>query len=76
MQIVSDNGVVDFDRGRTVSRLVVMQAANGRQYFSYRRDQMLPGNRFVKIWLGWHLAAVGGRRHMIKVMFNPFRSVS
>ncbi|WP_439502792.1 DUF7338 family protein [Aminobacter ciceronei] len=74
--IVSDCGVADFDRGRTVSRLVVMQAADGRRYFSYRRDQMLADNRFAKIWIGWHWAANDGHRHMIKVMFNPFRSVS
>ncbi|CAN7372198.1 DUF7338 family protein [Aminobacter ciceronei] len=76
VQIVSDSGVVDFDRGKTVSRLVVMQAANGHRYFSYRRDQMLPGNRFAKIWIGWHWSALDGHRHMIKIMFNPFRSVS
>lgn len=73
--IVSDSGVVDFDRSRTVSRLIIMQAADGRRYFSYRRDQMFGRNRFAKIWIGWHWSSVDGRRHMIKVMFNPLRRV-
>lgn len=72
--IVYDSGpTAPFDKARTASRFVVMKAANGRRYFSYRRDQMLPGNRFAKIWLGWHWSSVDGNRHMLKVMFNPLR---
>jgi len=77
MVIVSDSGpTTAFDKPRTASRFVVMRAANGRRYFSYRRDQMLWGRRFIKIWVGWHWSALDGRRHMIKVMFNPFRTVA
>lgn len=77
MVIVSDSGpTTSFDKARTTSRFVVMRAANGRRYFSYRRDQMLWDNRFAKIWLGWHWSTLDGKRHMIKVMFNPFRTLS
>lgn len=72
--IVSDsNPAAKFDSGQTVSRLVVLQLGSRRR-FSYRRDQFFGKTRFAKIWIGWHWSALAGDRHMIKIMFNPFRS--
>lgn len=77
MVITCDSGpTAAFDQARTSSRFIVMRAKSGRRYFCYRRDQMLFGNRWCKIFIGWHYEAKAANRHMIKVMINPFRTLS
>lgn len=65
--------ITGFADGRTFSSRIWMMAANGKTYFSYRRNQHLFGNRYIKIWFGWNYIAYDGEYHMFKCMFNPFR---
>ena len=53
-------------------RIDWMTLANGRKRFSYRRDLPLWGDRYVKIWLGWHYFDQAGRR-MMKFDINPLK---
>lgn len=47
-----------------------IRAANGTDYWGYRRDIRLWGDRFVKVWFGWHYEAKDGKYH--KLQFQPF----
>ncbi|QJD54333.1 hypothetical protein [Aminobacter phage Erebus] len=72
--ILSDsNPKATFDRRASVSRKIIMRAANGRKYFTYRADIILPLGFWAKIFIGWNHNSVDGQTHMIKIMFNPFR---
>ena len=52
----------------------VMQAANGKKYFSYRRNVPLWGRRYIKVWFGWNYMAYGGERHQIKVHLGSLKT--
>lgn len=45
---------------------------NGRTRFSYRRNITLWGNRYIKVWFGWHYFDQAGYR-MLKFDINPFK---
>lgn len=47
----------------------VMMAANGRRYFTWRRNIPLFGGCFLKVWIGWNYMAYGGVKHQIKTHF-------
>lgn len=46
-----------------------MQAAEGREYFTYRRNIPLWSGYYIKVWIGWNYMAYGGERHQIKTHF-------
>ena len=71
--IKDTNPAAQFDGGVTTSRFVVRQLPDGSKRWTYRRDQVLFGRRWAKIYLGWTLTPYGGR-YMIKVMVNPLRT--
>lgn len=68
------DGDKTWENTKTNSVWFLMQAANGKKYFSYRRDQHLFGARYIKIWFGWNYMAYDKKNHMMKAMVNPFRS--
>lgn len=63
-----------FDIGGPATRWIVIEAADGRRYFTYRRDIPLWGDRFMKLFVGWQSVNQAGW-HIIKITFNPFRTV-
>lgn len=65
---------VAFDTGLTVSQRWDITLKNGSKRFCYRRDQMLFGNRWCKIFIGWHWDPKDGLNHMLKIMVNPLRT--
>lgn len=46
-----------------------MEALDGREYFTWRRNIPLFAGWFLKIWIGWNYMAYGGVYHQIKVHF-------
>lgn len=66
---------VEFDSGKTVSRFWLMLLPDGSYRFCYRRDQMLFGNRWCKIFIGWHWEVKAAGRHMFKCQCNPCRTL-
>ena len=46
-----------------------MQSADGKRYFTYRRNVPLYGKRYLKVWVGWNYMAYGGVKHQIKTHF-------
>ncbi len=66
-----------FDDRETNSRFYIMETPKGKRYWGYRRDQMLFGNRYIKIWFGWHFEPKQAPKlyHMPKLMFNPFKTM-
>lgn len=78
LTFIYDTGpTTPFDKPRTASRFYIMKTAKGRKYFGYRRDQMLWGKRYIKIWFGHHFEPKGPEpKHlMIKIMCNPFKTM-
>ena len=64
-----------FDVGGPAYRWVVMRAANGKRYFTYRRDIKLSSRRYARIFIGWQNANQHGW-HIIKInIVNPFRTI-
>lgn len=63
-----------FDAGEGAKLYVVMRAANGRRYFSWRRDIKLSRHRYIKVWFGWQHRTQAGW-HILKFDINPFKSV-
>jgi len=55
-----------FDKGGSVIYVVIMEAANGRRYWSYRRDYPVAGKYYFKQWLGWHYASKDGLSRQLK----------
>lgn len=58
----------DFGKGGAIYSNV-MQAANGKQYFTYRRNYKLPFGYYIKQWIGWNYVAYGGIKHQLKTHF-------
>ena len=52
-----------------------MRAADGKDYFTWRRNIPLWGGRFLKIWVGWNYMAYGGVKHQIKTHFVSLKRV-
>ena len=52
----------------------VIDFTNGRRRFLFRADIPLIAGRYMKFWLGWHVANQAGR-HMYKFDVNPFKQV-
>lgn len=63
--------VVEWGQGGA-KRTDTMTLADGSARFSYRRDIALWGDRYAKVWLGWHYHDQAGRR-MLKFDINPFK---
>lgn len=74
MTIKVENPDAKFDTGESVKRFEVMKAANGKTYFSYRRDFKLGKGRFMKTWFGWQHRTQAGY-HILKFDINPFKTV-
>jgi len=58
------------------NRFDIMKAANGKRYFSYRRDIRWSETRYLKLWFGWHYQSKdGGKSHMLKFDINPYKKI-
>jgi hypothetical protein len=68
-KVVWEGNKTDFlnDNGDVVT---IMEAANGKRYFSYRAHFALGSKHYIKIWLGWNTSAYGGVWHQLKSL--PF----
>ncbi len=52
-----------------------MRAADGKLYFTWRRNIPLVSGHFLKIWVGWNYMAYGGVKHQLKTHFVSLKRV-